>query len=273
MSLIKYMKVIVLLAEQICSSVSIKQPPPTNQLEKTTVNIQMIENVSRGPHDLITFALTEGVLRFGDFKTKTGRQTPYFFNAGDFYKSLSLAELGDFYAKLLIEKFGDNLSVAVLFGPAYKGIGLVYTVATILGLVYGIKVDVAYNRKEAKDHGEGGTLVGASLKDRLVIILEDVVTTSETKIEAAKMIKDAGGTLLGCVIAFDRQEKGAKDSVMTERSGAQEFEVACNVPMYSIATLADLITYMKTPERSSIWVDRLEKITSYRDKYGIKLED
>lgn len=237
------------------------------------MNMQQIKNAPRGPHAFINFALVEGVLKFGDFKTKAGRETPYFFNAGDFYKSLSLAELGDFYANLLIDKFGDNLDVAVLFGPAYKGIGLVYTVATILGLVYGIKVDIAYNRKEAKDHGEGGTLVGASLKERLVIILEDVVTTSETKIEAAQMIAKAGGTLIGCVIAFDRQEKGAKDGVLTARSGAQEFEATCKVPMYSIATLANLITFMEMPERSSVWIDRFKKITAYRDKYGIDPSD
>jgi len=232
--------------------------------------MQRMKNEKRGPIAFVNFALLEKVLRFGNFKTKTGRETPYFFNAGDFYQSVALAELGDFYAKLLINKFGDKLKGAVLFGPAYKGIGLVYTVATILGFVYEIQVGVAYNRKEAKDHGEGGTLVGTPLEGRANIILEDVVTTSETKIEAAGLIAKAGGKLIGCVIAFDRQEKGTKDGVMTERSGAQEFELACNVPMYSIATLADLIRFMDTPEGSDGWHETVAKIKAYRDQYGIE---
>ena len=231
--------------------------------------MRQMKNASYISLDFVNFAIAEGVLRFGNFKTKSGRETPYFFNAGDFYRSTSLADLGLFYAKFLIDTFGDDLNRSVLFGPAYKGIGLVYTVATVLGMTYEIKVDVAYNRKEAKDHGEGGVLVGTPLEDRCVIIVEDVVTTSETKIEAANMIRAAGGTLLGCVIAFDSQEKGIKDGVMTEHSGAQEFEAVCNVPMYSIATLADLIQTIDTPGGQ----DRLEtvaKIKAYRDQYGIE---
>lgn len=225
------------------------------------------EDLKDFPRNFIDFALSEKVLKFGKFKTKSGRETPYFFNAGDFFRSTALAQLGNFYANLLINKFGDKLNGAVLFGPAYKGIGLVYTVATVLGMVYDIKVEVAYNRKEAKDHGEGGTLVGASLKDRSVIILEDVATTGETKIEASKLIKKNGGILIGCVIAFDRQEKGVKDGVITERSGAQEFEEACGVPMYTIATLADLISFMDGLEGSP---EGSTKIKAYRDLYGIE---
>jgi orotate phosphoribosyltransferase len=241
------------------------------------------DDTYNGPN-FVAFALLEKVLKFGDYTTKAGRKTPYFFNAGDFYSSKALAQLGHYYANMLIRKFGagntdndlnDLLPDAVLFGPAYKGIGIVYTVATILGEVYNIPVDVAYNRKEAKDHGEGGLLVGANMKDRNVIMLEDVVTTNKAKYEAAELIADAGGNLIGCGIAFDRQEKGVtEDGQMTEHSAAQEFMRKLGVPMFSIATLSDMITAFDMEGikgAPAAWNEYIGRIKAYRDQYGAVL--
>lgn len=246
-----------------------------------TKPVKMEEGDTYSASNFVAFALLEGVLKFGDFITRAGRKTPYFFNAGDFYSSAALAKLGHFYANMLIREFGasrqydlnDLLPGAVLFGPAYKGIGIVYTVATILGEVYNIPVDVAYNRKERKDHGEEGLLVGAKMKGRRVIMLEDVVSTNNAKFEAAGMIAGAGGDLIGCGIAFDRQEYGVTpDGKMTEHSAAQEFTRALGKPMCAIAALSDLIIMLESngikggPAAGNKHI--ISQIKAYRDQYG-----
>jgi len=163
--------------------------------------------------DFVEFSVKAGVLRFGDFKTKAGRQSPYFFNTGLFDDGEKLMRLGEFYARRLL---ASGLEFDMLFGPAYKGITLAAAVA--IGLAReGRSVPYAYNRKEAKDHGEGGTLVGAPVKGR-VLIIDDVITDGASKREAADLIRAAGATPVGVAITMDRQER-AKDDPADRRSG------------------------------------------------------
>lgn len=227
--------------------------------------VQMEDN-PYNPANFVGFALLEGVLKFGDHTTKAGRKTPYLFNADDFYSSTTLAQLGHFYANLLLRRFtvtdndlANELEGTILFGPTHKGIGLVYTVATILGESYGIKVDVAYT-------SECGTLVGTKMEDRFVIMF------NETKIEAVKLITDAGGHLMACVIAFDQQEKGvAEDGGVLELSAAQDFTRKLGVPMHAIATCSDMIRAFDMGGIEGVppvWNEYIDRIKAYRDQYG-----
>jgi orotate phosphoribosyltransferase len=197
-----------------------------------------------------------GVLRFGEFKTKAGRLSPYFFNAGLFSDGASLSRLSDFYARRIL---AAGIGFDVLFGPAYKGIPLAAgTAIALAGL--GRNTPYAYNRKEAKDHGEGGTLVGAPLKGR-VLIIDDVISAGTSVRESVDLIRNAGATPAAVLIALDRQERG-----QGELSAVQEVERNYGIPVISIASLTDLIDYLSgQPELEN----KLAAVRDYRARYGI----
>jgi orotate phosphoribosyltransferase len=210
----------------------------------------------------VKFSVEAGVLRFGDFKTKAGRQSPYFFNTGLFDDGAKLARLGEFYARRLI---ASGLEFDMLFGPAYKGITLAAAVA--IGLAKeGKSVPYAYNRKEAKDHGEGGTLVGAPVKGR-VLIIDDVITDGASKREAAELIRAAGATPVGVAITMDRQER-AKDDAADNRSGVQYVEQELGLRVLSIATLADLMQFLAATDDPALKANTA-RVEAYRDRYGV----
>ncbi|HEY5810382.1 MAG TPA: orotate phosphoribosyltransferase [Povalibacter sp.] len=204
----------------------------------------------------IDLCLELGVLRFGEFKLKSGRVSPYFFNAGLFNSGRALAELGKFYATAIQQA---GLEFDVLFGPAYKGIPLVSTTAVALADHHRRDVPWCFNRKEAKDHGEGGNIVGAALRGRTLII-DDVMTAGTAIRESVDIIRAAGATPVGVVIALDRQERG-----QTERSAVQEVEQVMGLPVTSILKLADLIAHLKTQGDSQ----QLEAVQRYRNEYGV----
>ena len=206
--------------------------------------------------EFIAFACDQGVLRFGEFKTKAGRLSPYFFNAGLFSDGQSLGRLAHFYARAII---ASGIGFDVLFGPAYKGIPLAATTAVALtGL--GRNTPFAYNRKEAKDHGEGGTLVGAPLVGR-VLVIDDVISAGTSVRESVELIRAAGATPAGVVIALDRQERG-QDS----RSAVQEVEASHGIPVIAVATQVDLIAYLHgNPALERV----LPAVTRYREQYGM----
>ncbi|HEX5687680.1 MAG TPA: orotate phosphoribosyltransferase [Ideonella sp.] len=210
----------------------------------------------------VKFSVEAGVLRFGDFKTKAGRQSPYFFNTGLFDDGAKLARLGEFYARRLI---ASGLEFDMLFGPAYKGITLAAAVA--IGLAKeGKSVPYAYNRKEAKDHGEGGTLVGAPVKGR-VLIIDDVITDGASKREAADLIRAAGATPVGVAITMDRQER-ASDNSADNRSGVQYVEQDLGLRVLSIATLADLMQFLAETDDPTLKANTA-RVQAYRDRYGV----
>ena len=204
----------------------------------------------------IAFAIKKEVLRFGEFKTKAGRLSPYFFNAGLFNDGESLMKLGEFYAAAILK---SGVQFDMLFGSAYKGITLAASISIALAR-QGHNFPYAYNRKEAKDHGEGGTIVGAPLQGR-VLIVDDVISAGTSVRESVQMIKAAGATPAGVAIAIDRQERG-----LGELSAVQEVEKDSGMPVIKIASLADLITYLNdAPELASYKV----AVEGYRAKYGV----
>ncbi len=208
-------------------------------------------------HEFIDFAIGAGVLRFGDFTLKSGRISPYFFNAGLFNTGEDLARLGRFYAQAIVD---SGIGFDVLFGPAYKGIPLAATAGIALADHYNMNVPWCFNRKEAKDHGEGGNLVGAGLSGR-VLVIDDVITAGTAIREAVLIIEAAGATLAGVVIALDRQERG-----QGERSAIQEVEAGFGIRVISIIRLEHLLEYLlEKPERG----DEVAKIQAYREQYGI----
>jgi len=203
----------------------------------------------------IKFAIQRKVLRFGEFKTKAGRLSPYFFNAGLFYDGESLAKLGDFYAEAILK---SEVKFDMLFGPAYKGITLVAAVAMALAKRER-NVKFAYNRKEAKDHGEGGKIIGAPLEGR-VLIIDDVISAGTSVRESLDAIEYEGANPVGVVVALDRQERG--EGI---QSAVQEVEHDYMIPVVKIATLSDLISYMQgAPEL----IEYQEAMEAYRDRYG-----
>ncbi|NMF99159.1 orotate phosphoribosyltransferase [Aromatoleum toluolicum] len=206
--------------------------------------------------DFITLACDKGVLRFGSFVTKAGRNSPYFFNAGLFDDGSSFRELCGFYARAIV---AAGVPCDMLFGPAYKGIPLVAGVAIRLA-DQGVNLPFAFNRKEAKDHGEGGTLVGAPLKGR-VLILDDVISAGTSVRESVDIIRGAGAEPAGVVIALDRMERGKG-----EKSAVQEVRESFGIPVVAVATLEDLIGYLgDSPELAA----NLEAVQAYRNTYGI----
>jgi orotate phosphoribosyltransferase len=206
--------------------------------------------------DFIDFAIRQQVLLFGEFKTKAGRLSPYFFNAGLFNDGLALKRLGEFYAKAIL---ASGVPFDGIFGPAYKGIPLVATIAVALAGM-GRNVPFTYNRKEAKDHGEGGNLVGAKLDGRILIV-DDVISAGTSVRESVQLINAAGAQPCGVAIALDRMERG--QGVL---SAVQEVEQQHTLPVVSIVNLDDLTSYLEGhPE----WVATLAAIRGYRAQYGV----
>ena len=215
----------------------------------------MSHNHQHLSQDFIEFCINKQVLKFGEFKTKAGRLSPYFFNAGLFNDGESLLKLGEFYANS-IEKSG--IAFDMLFGPAYKGIPLAASIA-IAFAKRGRNLPYAYNRKEAKDHGEGGTVVGAPLKGR-VLIIDDVISAGTSVRESVTLIKSHDAIPCGVSIALDRQEKG-----QGELSAVEEVEKVNNLPVCVIANLNDLLNYItEKPELAHT----LLKVQAYRNTYG-----
>ncbi len=202
-------------------------------------------------------ALNKGNLRFGSFTLKSGRISPYFFNAGGFDDGASLDELSRCYAAAIA---ASAIDFDMLFGPAYKGIPLAAAVAIALYRDHSHNVPYAYNRKEAKDHGEGGIIVGAQLKGR-VLIIDDVISAGTSVRESIDMIRVAGAEPAGIAIALDRQERGRG-----ARSAAQEVTGEYGIPCISIATLADLLVYLQSKQLGNI---DIESIQRYREAYGV----
>ena len=210
----------------------------------------------------IELALSRDALRFGNFKLKSGRESPYFFNAGLFSDGQAAAVLGQCYAAALL---ASGMEFDVLFGPAYKGITLAAAVAIGLARL-GRNVPYAYNRKEAKDHGEGGTLVGAPVTGR-VLVVDDVITDGGSKREAADLIRAAGAQPVGVAITMDRQER-AKDDASDRRSGVQYVEQELGLRVVSIATLADLMQFLATTGDAALAANA-GAVAAYRARYGI----
>jgi len=202
-------------------------------------------------------AMAQGNLKFGKFTLKSGRISPYFFNAGGFDDGLSLEILSDCYAQAILD---SGLTFDVLFGPAYKGIPLAAGIAIMLNASHQRNIPFAYNRKEAKDHGEGGTLVGAELKGN-VLITDDVISAGTSVRESINWINEAGANACGVAIALDRQERG-----QGEKSAAQEVADEFNIPVIAIAGLDDLIEFLESQSVANIDIGAIRR---YRNDYGI----
>jgi orotate phosphoribosyltransferase len=213
--------------------------------------------------EFVQFAVQAGVLRFGQFKTKAGRLSPYFFNAGLFDDGAKLGLLAAFYARRLLQ--GD-VAFDMLFGPAYKGITLASAVAVELAR-QGRNVPFAYNRKEAKDHGEGGQLVGAPVRGR-VLIIDDVISAGTSVRESIAMIRAAGATPCGVAIALDRQEKATQDGRDTDHSAVQFVTRELGLPVAAIATLADLLAFLQGKEGAEL-AAFAAPVQTYRERYGV----
>jgi len=215
--------------------------------------------------EFVQFALKEGVLRFGSFVTKSGRTSPYFFNAGLFNTGASVGKLAQFYAQALVDA---KLPFDMLFGPAYKGIPLATATSVALAShpeLHGRDVPFAYNRKEAKDHGEGGVLVGAPLKGKVVII-DDVITAGTSVRESVDIIRAAGAEPCAVLIAMDRMERAGPDGSLSPHSAVQEVQQRYGLPVVSIASLADILTLL---EHDTAFAEYREAVLAYRARYGI----
>lgn len=208
--------------------------------------------------EFIELAQAHEVLKFGSFTLKSGRSSPYFFNAGAFSSGVALATLGRCYAQRIVD---SGVAFDVLLGPAYKGIPLAAATVVALAEHHGRDVPYAYNRKEAKDHGEGGVLVGAPLEGR-VLVIDDVITAGTAVREVIAMIETAGATLAGIAIGLNRQERGAG-----ERSAIQEVEQDYGVPVLSIIDMAHIIDYLVSQGGGPDGA--LEAMRAYRDLYGV----
>jgi len=209
--------------------------------------------------EFVEFAIAQNALRFGEFKTKAGRLSPYFFNSGLFNDGASMGKLAGFYAKAAM---ASNVPFDMIFGPAYKGITLAAGMAIKLADM-GRNVPFAFNRKEAKDHGEGGLIVGAPLAGR-VLIVDDVISAGTSVRESVALIRDAGATPAAVVISLDRQEKG-----LGERSAAQEVSQLHGIPVIAVATLTDIVAFLTEKNAANGGEDdKLAKIAAYRAEYG-----
>ena len=213
--------------------------------------------------DFVHFAVRCGVLRFGEFKTKAGRLSPYFFNAGLFNDGEKLGRLGEFYARRLLE---SGMAFDMLFGPAYKGITLASAVAVELARL-SHNVPFAYNRKEAKDHGEGGLLVGAPVAGR-VLIIDDVISAGTSVRESVRLLQAAGARPCGVLIALDRQERATEGEKDMEWSAVQYVTRTLQLNVAAIATLNDLLQYLKSTEDPALQVFA-QPVQRYRDRYGV----
>lgn len=207
--------------------------------------------------EFIQFSIESNVLRFGEFTLKSGRTSPYFFNAGLFNTGARLARLGRYYAEAIV---ASNIEFDVLFGPAYKGIPLVSAVAVALSEQHGIDKPWVFNRKEAKDHGEGGALVGAELKGR-VLVIDDVITAGTAIRESLGLITAANAELAAVCVSIDRQERGQQ-----ELSAIQEIQRDHNVEVVTIASLSSIIEYLANQSNRN---NEVAAIRAYREQYGV----
>ncbi|WP_346796911.1 orotate phosphoribosyltransferase [Halomonas sp. Bachu 37] len=219
----------------------------------------MADTLQPYQRDFIEFAIAQGVLKFGEFTLKSGRVSPYFFNAGLFQSGAALARLGRFYAQAIED---SAISYDVLFGPAYKGIPLAATTAVALADHHQRDTPYAFNRKEAKTHGEGGNIVGAPLAGDILII-DDVITAGTAIREVMELIAQHPARAAGVVIALDRQERGTG-----AMSAIQEVEANHGIPVVSIVTLEQVLTYLET-QASTDMQPHADAIRAYRDRYGV----
>jgi orotate phosphoribosyltransferase len=210
--------------------------------------------------DFIDLALEYGALKFGEFKLKSGRISPYFFNAGAFNDGTAFYKLTYFYSRAIHENF--NQSFDVLFGPAYKGISLAVSASIGLKINYQQNIPVSFNRKEMKDHGEGGNIIGSSLTNKRILLVDDVITAGITIRDSFNAINLANGKLIGVILALDRQERG----VNTNLSAIQEAEKTFNIQVHSIITLENLIEYLQNKSNEKY---HLKKIKDYQAEYGM----
>ena len=217
----------------------------------------MTNRAQNSTEAFIAFAIQKNVLGFGEFTTKAGRLSPYFFNAGLFNDGISLMKLGEFYANAIMQ---SGIQFDMLYGPAYKGITLAASIAIAFAAV-GHNVPYAYNRKEVKDHGEGGLIVGSPLQGN-VLIIDDVISAGTSVRESVELIKSHGASPCGVAIAIDRQEKG-----LGELSAVQEVMQVNNLPVCSIANLDDLVKYLKNQPDMAQY---LHKVQNYREQYGVE---
>jgi len=215
--------------------------------------------------EFIEFSVSAGVLSFGEFVTKAGRLSPYFFNAGLFNNGAILGQLADFYAQTLLD---SGVEFDMLFGPAYKGITLASATAVALARK-GRNVSFAFNRKEAKDHGEGGTIVGANLQGRVVIV-DDVISAGTSVRESVDMIRAAGATPCAVLIALDRMERSGKDGALSEHSAVQEVSREFGMPVISIGNLIDLFRYISAADADSKQAQFKDAVAAYRHRYGVE---
>lgn len=230
-----------------------------------TTDVKTAQPPSLDRAAFVNFALDEGVLRFGQFQTKSGRLSPYFFNAGLFNHGASLARLGEFYAEALL---ASGQPFDMLFGPAYKGISLAAAAAMALsGRAECAKrvIPFAFNRKEAKDHGEGGSLVGAPLAGRVVII-DDVITAGTSVRESVDIIRAAGAEPVAVLIALDRMERAGTEDDLSAGSAVQEVGQRYGLPVVTIATLDDIMALI---EGQSAFTDHAAAVQAYRNRYGV----
>jgi orotate phosphoribosyltransferase len=235
-------------------------------LEKITSKSLAKNRMMQDPtlaHEFVQFAVEAGVLRFGEFRTKAGRLSPYFFNAGLFDDGLKLGRLAGFYARRLLQ--GD-VAFDALFGPAYKGIPLAAAVAVELARA-GRNVPFVYNRKEAKDHGEGGVLVGAPLTGR-VLIVDDVISAGTSVRESISLIQNTGAQAAGVVIALDRQERAAEGGVDLPHSAVQHVAAQWGMRVVAIATLQDLLNFLHASRESALAI-HAAPVAAYRERYGV----
>lgn len=214
--------------------------------------------------DFVQFSVESGVLRFGEFKTKAGRLSPYFFNAGLFDDGAKLGRLAQFYARRIL---ASAIEFDMLFGPAYKGIPLAAAVAIELARA-GRNVPYAYNRKEAKDHGEGGHLVGAPVRGR-VLIIDDVMSAGTAARESIALIRAAGATPHAVAIALDRQEKATEDGRDVDHSAVQYVKNHLGLQVCAIAKLADLLAYLQVQGGGELG-EHYAKVLAYRERYGVE---
>ena len=214
----------------------------------------------------IEFALKNEALRFGEFILKSGRISPYFFNAGMFRTGQAFYHLGQFYADAILEAKKQGLEFDILFGPAYKGIQLATCASIGLHVKAELNIPVCFNRKEAKDHGEGGIMVGESIKDKRLVMIDDVITAGTTVRQSIDLIKEQGGKLVGIIIALNRQEKGLESNL----SAIQEVEKNLGIPVISIITRDNLIEYLdKNAAQLPQAKTHLGQLKQYREQYGV----
>jgi orotate phosphoribosyltransferase len=215
------------------------------------------------PEQFVQFALDSGVLKFGQYKLKSGRISPYFFNAGLFDDGAKMLLLAQFYASSIL---ASGIQFDMIFGPAYKGIPLAATVAVELAR-QGKNVPFAYNRKEAKDHGEGGSLVGAPLEGR-VLIIDDVMSAGTAAKESIALIRAAGAVPHAIAIALDRQEKAVENGADVPYSAVQYVQKELGLQVCHVATLSDLLNYLQSQPGSSLQTHK-DAVTAYRTQYGV----